>query len=69
MPPSGLSFRQVQEILKKQNVDNVVINQIKEIWEELDFMRFAASKIDPESVINIALKFRQYIFNWEKFLK
>ncbi|MFC1512424.1 BatD family protein [bacterium] len=69
LSPSGLTLKTVIEILEDIGTEQIVLGQIKEIWEELDFMRFAPSQITEQKVKELTQKLKKNITQWEKKIK
>jgi hypothetical protein len=66
LSPSGLTLKEVQDMLDKYACDEIIKKQIQEIWDEIDFIRFAPSLADMFVIKETALKLKNNISNWDK---
>jgi hypothetical protein len=66
LSPSGLMLKEVLDMLDKYSCDENIKKQIQEIWDEIDFIRFAPSLADINVIKQTALKLKNNISNWDK---
>jgi len=68
LPPAGLILNTVVEKLRLMQIDIELIEQIKNLWQEFEFARFAPSQMEEEGAKSVSAKIKTLIDNLEKRL-
>jgi len=68
LPHAGLILNTVVEKLRLTQIDSELIEQIKNLWQEFEFARFAPLQMDEESARGVYAKIKTLIDQLEKKL-